>query len=356
MKNILLAGGLAMVGTLFGTRYLIAFLVKKHYGQFIRDDGPTTHHTKRGTPNMGGLGIIASVVLAYFLAHLITWTPVTLSALLVLYLLVGLGLIGFLDDFTKIRNQRSLGLNGKAKLFGQAFVGISFALLALNFPDQYGQKPASQFISFLRDIQWLHLPFVLAVIWILILITAASNAVNLTDGLDGLATGSATMVFAAYALLNIWQFNQYCGFASSAGPKCYWVRNPHDLAVVALALAGACFGFLWWNAKPAKIILGDTGSLAIGGALAGLAIMSRTEFLLVIMGGLFVIETLSVMLQVSYFKATKGKRLFKMAPLHHHFELLGWAEVTVAIRFWIIAGLCVAGGLGLFYAEWVSGG
>lgn len=354
MKNILLAGGLAMLGTLLGTRYLIKFLIKKHYGQFIRDDGPTTHHTKRGTPNMGGLVIIASVVLAYFLAHLITWTPVTLSALLVLYLLVGTGVIGFLDDFTKIRNQRSLGLNGKAKLIGQAFVGGTFAIMALNFPDQHGIRPASQFISFLRDIQWLHLPIVVAVIWIVVLITAASNAVNLTDGLDGLATGSATMIFAAYALLNVWQFNQYCGFASSSGPKCYWVRNPHDLAVVALALAGACFGFLWWNAKPAKIILGDTGSLSLGAALGGLAVLSRTEFLLVILGGLFVIETLSVMLQVGWFKATKGKRLFKMTPIHHHFELLDWAEVTIVIRFWIIAGLCVATGLGVFYAEWVA--
>lgn len=355
MKNILLAGGLSMLGTLLGTRFLIGFLARKHFGQFIRDDGPTTHHVKRGTPNMGGIVIIASVVMAYFLAHLITWTPITLSAILVLYLLVGLGVVGFLDDFTKIRNQRSLGLNGKAKLIGQGFVGISFAIIALNFPDQRGITPASNAISFLRDIQWLQLPMVLAVVWLVLLVTATSNAVNLADGLDGLATGSATMVFAAYALLNIWQFNQYCGFASTAGPKCYEVRNPHDLAVVALSLAAACFGFLWWNAKPAKIILGDTGSLAIGGAMAGLAILSRTEFLLVILGGLFVMETLSVMLQVGWFKATKGKRLFKMTPIHHHFELLDWAEVTIVIRFWIICGLCVAVGMGIFYAEWVVG-
>ena len=355
MLNILLAGVLALTGTLLGTRILIKILVKRRYGQFIRTDGPTSHSTKRGTPTMGGIVVVIAVVLAYLLAHLITWTPVSLSALLVLYLFAGLGFIGFLDDWSKIRNERSLGLSPAAKLLGQGFVGASFAVLALNFPNDRGVRPASNAISFLRDISWLHLPFIVAVVWILFLIAGFSNATNLTDGLDGLLAGSSTMVFAAYAVLNIWQFNQYCGRASTAGPLCYEVRDPYDLAVVAMALAGACFGFLWWNAKPAKIFIGDTGSLAIGGALAGLAITSRTELLLVILGGLFVIETVSVMLQVSYFKFTKGKRIFKMAPLHHHFELVGWSEITVTIRFWIICGLFVAAGLGLFYTEWVSG-
>jgi phospho-N-acetylmuramoyl-pentapeptide-transferase len=182
-----------------------------------------------------------------------------------------------------------------------------------------------------------------------------SNAVNLTDGLDGLAAGSATLVFAAYTLVSIWQFNQWCSRASTAGPRCYVVRDPHDLAVVAIAFAGACFGFLWWNAKPAKIFMGDTGSMAIGATLAGLSVLTRTELLLVVLGLLFVIEVGSVALQVGYFKATKGKRIFKMSPIHHHFELLGWQEVTVVIRFWIICGLCVALGVGIFYAEWVVG-
>ncbi|GAB2481608.1 phospho-N-acetylmuramoyl-pentapeptide-transferase [Luteococcus sediminum] len=355
MKNILLAGGLAMVGTLLGTRILIGFLVRKGYGQFIRDDGPTAHHTKRGTPTMGGLVIIISVVLAYLLAHLATWTPVTVSAVLVLYLFVGHGVLGFLDDWAKISKQRSLGLTGKAKLLGQGFLAASFGTMALMFPNERGIRPASQAISVLRDVSWLVLPAALAVVWMMLLIAGASNAVNLTDGLDGLASGAATMVFCAYALLNIWQFNQWCGAQSTAGPRCYEVRDPYDLAVVAMALAGACFGFLWWNASPAKIFLGDTGSLSLGAALAGLAILSRTEFLLVVIGALFVMETVSVMIQVSYFKATGGKRLFKMTPIHHHFELLGWAEVTVVIRFWIICGLAVATGLGLFYAEWVAG-
>ena len=176
---------------------------------------------------------------------------------------------------------------------------------------------------------------------------------NLTDGLDGLATGACTMVFAAYMIVNIWQSNQFCG-ADPTTTLCYDVRDPLDLAIVAAALTGACFGFLWWNASPAAIFMGDTGSLSLGGALAGLAILTRTELLLVVLGGLFLVETLSVMMQVGYFKLTKGKRIFRMAPLHHHFEMLGWEQVTVVIRFWIITGLCVAAGLGIFYAEWVA--
>ncbi|MVA77297.1 phospho-N-acetylmuramoyl-pentapeptide-transferase [Auraticoccus sp. F435] len=355
MKTILLAGGLAMLGTLLGTRVAIGVLVRKGYGQFIRDDGPTAHHTKRGTPTMGGLVIMAAVVLAYLLAHLITWTPPTASALLLLYLFVGLGVVGFLDDWIKISRQRSLGLNSKAKLIGQGLVAVTFGVAALQFPDERGLTPASQFVSFLRDLQPLHLVLPLAVVWFMLLIAGASNAVNLTDGLDGLATGASAMVFAAYAIINIWQYNQSCAYVATANAKCYEVRDPYDLAVVALSLAGACFGFLWWNASPAKIFMGDSGSLSLGGALAGMAIMTRTELLLVVLGGLFVIITLSVILQVGWFKLTKGRRLFKMAPLQHHFELIGWAEITIVIRFWIVCGLCTAGGLGIFYTEWVAG-
>jgi phospho-N-acetylmuramoyl-pentapeptide-transferase len=177
--------------------------------------------------------------------------------------------------------------------------------------------------------------------------------VNLTDGLDGLATGAATMVFGAYVIINIWQSNQNCAF--NPGPKCYEVRDPLDLAVVASALTGACFGFLWWNASPAKIFMGDTGSLSLGGAMAGFAVMTRTELLLLLIGGLFVMITASVILQVGYFKATKGKRVFRMAPLQHHFELLGWAEITIVVRFWILCGLFVTAGMGMFYYEWVAG-
>jgi phospho-N-acetylmuramoyl-pentapeptide-transferase len=356
VKTIVLAGSIALLVTLLGTRLAIRVLVRKGYGQLIRDDGPTSHHTKRGTPTMGGLVIITAVLVAYLASHLITWTPPSASALLILFLFTGLGVVGFLDDFIKISKQRSLGLRTKAKIAGQSFVAVTFALLSLQFPDERGITPASPAVSFLRDIEWLSpLPTVLVVLWVMLLIAASSNGVNLTDGLDGLASGACVMIFGAYTLVNIWQYNQSCAYTASAGPKCYEVRDPYDLAVIAIALAGGCFGFLWWNAEPAKIFMGDTGSLSLGGALAGMAIFTRTELLLVILGGLLVIEVMSVILQVGYFKATKGRRLFKMSPIHHHFELLNWAQVTIVMRFWIIAGLFVAGGLGIFYAEWVSG-
>jgi phospho-N-acetylmuramoyl-pentapeptide-transferase len=355
VKTIVFAGGLALLGTLLGTRLAIHLLVKKGYGQLIRDDGPTSHHVKRGTPTMGGLVIIAAVVLAYFGSHLITFSPPSASALLVLFLFAGLGVVGFLDDYIKIKNQRSLGLRSKAKIAGQSIVAILFAVASLHLPDERGITPASPAISFLRDIEWLRLPLILVIIWVMLLIAAASNGVNLTDGLDGLASGACVMIFGAYTLVNIWQYNQSCAYTASAGPKCYEVRDPYDLAVVAVALAGACFGFLWWNAEPAKIFMGDTGSLSLGGALAAMAIFTRTELLLVILGGLLVIEVMSVILQVGFFKMTGGRRLFKMSPIHHHFELLNWAQVTIVMRFWIIAGLCVAAGLGIFYAEWVAG-
>jgi phospho-N-acetylmuramoyl-pentapeptide-transferase len=356
LKTIVLAGSIALLGTLLGTRLAIRVLVRKGYGQLIRDDGPTSHHTKRGTPTMGGLVIISAVLFAYLASHLITWTGPSASAVLILFLFTGLGVVGFLDDFIKISKQRSLGLRSKAKIAGQSLVAVAFAVLSLQFPDERGITPASPAVSFLRDIEWLdNLPIILVVVWVLLLIAAASNGVNLTDGLDGLASGACVMIFGAYTLVNIWQYNQSCAYTASAGPKCYEVRDPYDLAVVAIALAGACFGFLWWNAEPAKIFMGDTGSLSLGGALAGMAIFTRTELLLIILGGLLVIEVMSVILQVGFFKVTKGRRLFKMSPIHHHFELLNWAQVTIVMRFWIIAGLFVAGGLGIFYAEWVAG-
>jgi phospho-N-acetylmuramoyl-pentapeptide-transferase len=353
MRAILLAGGLGLIITLLGTQVAIRLLVAKGYGQLIRDDGPTSHHTKRGTPTMGGLVVMFAVVVAYIGAKLFTRDWPSASALLLLFLFCGLGLVGFIDDFIKISKQRSLGLRTKTKVGGQSVVAILFGLLALQFEDSRGQTPASPGISFTRDLSDWQLPAAVVVVWVFIMIAGTSNGVNLTDGLDGLATGASTMVFGAYTLVCIWQFNQSC--ASAPALKCYEVRDPYDLAVVAAALTGACFGFLWWNANPAKIILGDTGSLSLGGALAGLAVLTRTELLLLVLGGLFVIITVSVILQVGYFKATKGKRLFRMAPLQHHFELLGWAEVTIVIRFWIICGICTATGLGIFYAEWVAG-
>jgi phospho-N-acetylmuramoyl-pentapeptide-transferase len=352
MKAILIAGALSLLVTLIGTRFAISVLVKQGYGQLIRDDGPTSHHTKRGTPTMGGLVVIIAVVIGYFVAKLATQTQPSASALLLLFLFVGLGAIGFLDDFIKVSKQRNLGLRSKAKLVGQTVIGLIFAWLAIGWEDDTGRTPITHAVSFTRDFGW-KLPTALLVVWVLVLIAGASNGVNLTDGLDGLATGASMMVFGAFIFINIWQSGQNCSF--NPGSKCYEVRDPLDLAVVASALTGACFGFLWWNASPAKIFMGDTGSLSLGGAMAGFALMTRTELLLVIIGGLFVAITMSVILQVGWFKISGGRRIFRMAPLQHHFELLGWAEITIVVRFWIISGLCVATGLGIFYSEWVTG-
>ena len=353
MIMMLLAGALGLVGTLVGTRLAIHVLVSRGYGQYVRDDGPKEHLKKAGTPTMGGIAIILSVLLAYTLAHLILWRPPTVSGLLLLGLFTGLGFVGFLDDWIKISRARSLGLNSKAKLILQTLIAVAFGYAAFQFPNERGLTPASTYVSFLRDIQWLDLGPSLGLAWIVFIIAALSNGVNLSDGLDGLATGLSTMVFAAFALVNLWQYNQWCATLSTTGPLCYEVRDPNDLAAISMALAGACFGFLWWNASPAKIFMGDSGSLALGGAVAGLAILTRTELLVVILGGMFVLITLSVVLQVGFFKLSKGKRLFKMAPLHHHFEMVGWAEQTVVVRFWIICGIFVALGTGIFYAEWV---
>jgi phospho-N-acetylmuramoyl-pentapeptide-transferase len=352
MRGILSAGALAFIFAFFGTPAAIKLLVKRGYGQFIRDDGPTSHHTKRGTPTMGGTVIIGAVIASYFLTHLITQRAVTASALLVLGLMTGLGLVGFLDDWLKVSKQRSLGLRARTKMLGQSAIAIAFAVAGLNFPDERGLTPVSLNLSTVRDTS-IKLGAILVIIWVFFMITATSNGVNLTDGLDGLATGAAVMSFGAFILIGVWEFGQSCAIA--AGSKCYEVRDPLDLAVLAAALSGACFAFLWWNASPAKIFMGDTGSLALGGALAGLAITLRTQLLLVLLGGLFAVITLSVILQVSYFKISRGKRIFRMAPLQHHFELMGWGEVTIVIRFWIIAGILVAAGLGLFYGAWVSG-
>ena len=360
MIAVLLAACVALVLTLVGTPLFIRVLVKRGYGQFVRDDGPASHATKRGTPTMGGVVILLSAVVAYLLGHLFTSSSPTPSGLLVLWLAVGLGIVGFLDDYIKVSKQRSLGLRPAGKLIGQGFVGVSFAVLALLFPNDYGRTPASAKISFLRDIDALDLAFwgtavgmVLFVVWANLIITAASNAVNLTDGLDGLASGAAAVVFAGYVIITSWQSIQNCDLMSTARAGCYIVRDPRDLAMVAAAMGAACIGFLWWNASPAKIFMGDTGSLGIGGAIGGLAMMSRTELLLVVLGGLFVIITVSVIVQVTSFKLT-GKRVFRMAPLQHHFELKGWGEVTIVIRFWIVALIGVVIAVALFYAEWVS--
>ena len=297
---------------------------------------------------MGGIVIIIASLIGYLAGHLLTGEKMSATGVLVLFLMTGLGLVGFIDDFIKLFMRRSLGLRSGAKLAGQAVVGGIFAILALHFPDGYDITPASSHISFLTDFG-ISIGPVLFVLWVIVMVTGTSNGVNLTDGLDGLASGAAILVLAAYVIIGNWQLRNDC--TTALAPNCYQVRDPLDAAVVAAVVMGACFGFLWWNAPPAKIFMGDTGSLALGGALAGLAITTKTDLLLLLLGGLFVIITLSVVIQVGSFKLTH-KRVFRMAPLQHHFELAGWAETTIVVRFWLIAGMFVALGLGVFYVGW----
>ncbi|MBM7504597.1 phospho-N-acetylmuramoyl-pentapeptide-transferase [Agromyces aurantiacus] len=363
MRALLTAGALSLSFTLFLTPLFIRLFTRLGWGQFIRDDGPKTHHVKRGTPTMGGIIFILGTLFGYFSATVLIGDGPTASGLLVLFMMVGLGLVGFVDDFLKTRKKQSLGLGGWAKIAGQTIVAAAFALLALQFPNEEGVTPATTKISFIRD---LPLDFMVLgtivgtiayVVWIVLITAAASNGVNVTDGLDGLASGASILAIGSFIIIGFWQFNQ-SRFSENLNPddlyRSYDVRDPLDLAIVATAIVGAVVGFLWWNTNPAHIYMGDTGSLALGGALAALAVASQTELLLLLLGGLFVIEAGSVIVQRAYFKVSGGKRVFLMSPIHHHFELKGWAEVTIVVRFWIIAGLFVAAGVGAFYFEWLQ--
>jgi phospho-N-acetylmuramoyl-pentapeptide-transferase len=370
---LLIGAGFSLAFTLFLTPVFARLFRRLGWGQFIRDDGPQSHHSKRGTPTMGGIVFILGSVSGYLVGHLVGRSPLTLVGFLVFFLMIGLGVVGFIDDFLKTRNQRSLGLTGWAKVAGQVIVAAIFAAIALNFPDEHNLTPvgigatkthaAEVFVSVVRDIPWLNfMTFgivaggILFALWSTIIVVSASNGVNVADGLDGLATGASIFAITSYIFIGFWQNNESCFRALDAAVrfKCYDVRDPLDLAVAAAAIVGALIGFLWWNTSPAQIFMGDTGSLALGGALAALAILSRTEILLILIGGLFLIVTGSVIVQRAYFKLTHGKRIFLMSPLHHHFELKGWAEITVVVRFWIISAMFVAAGVGLFYLEWIS--
>ncbi|MGY1608812.1 MULTISPECIES: phospho-N-acetylmuramoyl-pentapeptide-transferase [unclassified Geodermatophilus] len=355
MKSVLIAAAFGLFISILATPLAVRAFRRRGFGQEIRDDGPESHLSKKGTPTMGGTVIVGATVAGYLIAHLfLIGQPgrgVTATGLLLLFLMVGLGTVGFLDDYLKIRYRRSLGLNKTAKLVGQLVVGLTFAILALNFPDEAGVTPASEFVSYVRDIEPLFVSAIGFVVLAYLFIAGFSNAVNLTDGLDGLAAGCSAMVFGAYVVMSFWQFTHDCATAAVDG--CYQVRDPLDVTLVAAAALGACLGFLWWNTSPARIFMGDTGSLALGGLMSGIAIVTRTELLLIVLGGLFVAVTLSVVIQVAFFRATR-RRVFRMAPLHHHFELAGWAENTVIVRFWLVTGMAVAFGLGLFYADWLA--
>jgi phospho-N-acetylmuramoyl-pentapeptide-transferase len=339
MTDLLLAGGMALLVAMLGTPLLINWLRAQGIGQQIREDGPQRHLTKAGTPTMGGVAIIGAAVVGYLFEHIEgTFTTRGLVAVLAVCASAGLGMI---DDWIKVHRQRSLGLNKRAKAAGQFVIAITFAVVCVTW------LRVDTHLSFTRyDSLGLQLGKVGWVVFAVLVIVGAMNAVNLTDGLDGLASGSSAFAFAAFTVIGFYQLRHEVIY-----------RNPASLdeAVMAASLIGACAGFLWWNAAPARIFMGDTGSLFIGAAIGVLALLENVDLLLPLIGGLYVLETLSVIAQVTSYRVF-GRRIFKMAPVHHHFELVGWPETTVIVRFWILAGLFTALSLGVFYADFLAHG
>lgn len=363
MRSLLTAAAISLAFTLFLTPVFLRLFRVWGWGQVIRtpeDIHNPSHAEKRGTPTMGGTIFIVGTIVGYLVGGFTGNNPPTISGLLVLWMMVGFGAVGFIDDFMKVRRQRSLGLTGWRKIVGQVIVSVPFGLIALGFPNADGETPASPFISAFRDIQFLSfmalgpiIGWLLYLAWITFIGTAFSNGVNVTDGLDGLAAGAGIFVTGAFSLIAFWQFNQSCTSAVIT-VACYPTRDPFDLAIISAAFVGALVGFLWWNAPKAQVFMGDVGSMAIGGVIAAMTILTRTELLAVLIAGVYVIAPGSVILQRLYFKLTRGKRLFLMSPLHHHLEMRGWGEVTIVVRMWIIAGMLAVSGVGLFYVEWLA--
>lgn len=359
MESVAVAAAVAFVLALWCTPLAVKALVRLKAAQPIRDINPEAHKVKRGTPTMGGLVLIAATVAAYAVARLVaakipSESPVpagpTMTALVLLGLMISCAAIGFLDDLLKVAKRNSAGLSGRWKLILQLAVGVGFGVMSLRFADSAGQTVASTRVSWVREIDWLDIGQVGAVVLFVAVIMACTNGVNLTDGLDGLVAGTSVMVLGAYSLISAWQFQHWC---VTGGGFCYSARDPLESAMIAAAGAGACLGFLWWNTSPARIIMGDTGSMALGGLIAGQAVATRTLLLLPIIAVLFVIITMSRIIQYTSFKTT-GKRVFRMSPLHHHFEMVGWSEMNIVVRFWIIAGFGVVIGLGVLYADFLN--
>ncbi|MGI9606803.1 MAG: phospho-N-acetylmuramoyl-pentapeptide-transferase [Acidimicrobiales bacterium] len=348
MIRLLIAAATSVGVSLFGTRLLIDFLTRARVGQPIREDGPEGHAVKAGTPTMGGLAILVGAFVGYIAADITNLFGIgptavfTRTGLIVMGTILATGMVGFLDDWIKISRERNLGLNKRAKVIGLVSVAIAFAVLTMTLTSTHTT------LSFTR---WDSTPIDLGrfgwSIWAILLLLASANAVNLTDGLDGLASGAAILNFTGYTFIAFWAFRH---------PDTYDIAHALDLAVIAVSMLGGCVGFLWWNAAPAQIFMGDTGSLAIGAGLAALALTTNTQLLLPIMGLLFVTETVSVILQVFVFRTQDGRRLFRMAPIHHHFELVGWPETRVIIRFWLLSGLTTGVGVGLFYWDSIRQG
>jgi phospho-N-acetylmuramoyl-pentapeptide-transferase len=341
---MLMAAGAAFAVTVFFTPLLIRQLRARGIGQQIRDDGPIEHPhaAKAGTPTMGGIAIVLATVVGYLFAHIRRKSiAFATPGWALIALIVGLGIVGWIDDYLGVRARRNLGLRKRGKTFGIVVIAAAFAWLAVEFVH------TDTHLSFTQPLD-VNLGKVGLFVWVILVVYATANAVNLTDGLDGLATGSSALTFAAFMIVAFTEFRH---------PSIYGVLPAQalDQAVVAAAMFGACAGFLWWNAAPARIFMGDTGSLAIGGAMAGLALLTRTHLLLPLLAGLPAIETLSVIAQVVSYRGFR-RRVLRMAPIHHHFEVGGWSEFTVIVRFWLFAGICVALGVGIFYADFLRHG
>ena len=341
MVALLIAAGLAALSSIFGTKLLINWLISHRLGQPIHEDVPEGHTVKAGTPTMGGVAIVVAAVIGYMAAHVRGSLVFTRTGVLVMACIVGAGLVGLVDDWIKVRDERNLGLTKSAKTAGLLVVAVGFAVATVLWTD------VETTLSFTR---WNSPGWELGTsgwcAWAVLLIYATANGVNLADGLDGLAAGSSIFVFSCLMVIGFWAFRHF---------DIYQINHALDLAVVAAAMVGACAGFLWWNAAPARIFMGDTGALAIGAGVAALVLTLNVQLLLPILGALYVMESLSVILQVGSFRIFK-RRIFRMAPIHHHFELSGWPETTVIIRFWLVSGACTALALGLYYADFIGTG
>ena len=335
-----ISAAVSMLVSILGTPLFIRWLRAQGIGQEIRDDGPQRHLSKKGTPPMGGLMIVSGAVAGYVVAHLRSGPIFTRAGLFTMFAIIGAATVGLLDDWIKVRHKRSLGLNKRAKIGGQLLVATIFAIGCVRYAHvstqltftRVGAPPALD----LTKVGW--------VIFAVFVIVGTTNGVNLADGLDGLAAGSAGFAFSALTVIAFWQFRNFDRF--------YHIPQALDLGLIAAAMVGGCLGFLWWNAAPAQIFMGDVGALGIGAALACLALTMKIDLLLPILGGLYVVETLSVIIQVFSFRVFH-KRVFRMAPIHHHFELKDWPETTVTVRFWLLSGMTTAVALALFFADFL---
>ncbi len=342
MIAIMLAGAVATAVSLFGTRALMVFFATRGHGQPIlgkEDHGPEHHMTKQGTPTMGGIAIVVAAFVGWLVAHTRRGLPFSDQALIVWIGILAMATMGLLDDYIKVRKRHNRGIFWKQKNYVTLLMSFGLAWWLVY------ATGISETISLTRaqDLG-ISVPTIVWVLWAGAIIWATTNAVNVTDGLDGLAGGSALMGFGAFTIIAYWTFRN---------PEIYpAVINPLDMGVIAAGFAGACLGFLWWNAAPARIFMGDVGALAIGSALAFLALTLNTHLLLILICGINVMEAGSVAVQMGVFKASgRRKRLFRMSPIHHHFELVGWPETTVIIRFWLIAAICVATALAIFIGD-----